>query len=572
MRRLLALVLTGLAAFVLGGAANAQGPGASAPSDPFAALAPTLGLAAESAQVADQPATLEFTNRPIVLLRAEVMRRPPTVRVAGAVELLDRLVELDPQGRVVTRTFDAGVVIGIGSQPVFVLFEADIDPLAGESLAGKSADAAARLDQAFREAVELRTPGRLLSGVAFAFGATVLFLLALWGLIRLDRRLAEAASRATERRLSQMSAGEVMMQVRAPMIVRRVLGLLGVFFGLLLTYSWLTAVLRRFPYTRPWGESLRETLIAAVESAARGVLDHLPNFVTVVAIVLITRFLIRLVTLAFGLVEQGRMVLPGLHPETVQPTRRIVVVLLWLFALVVSYKYLPGSDSEVFKGVSVFVGLVVSLGSSGIMNQVMSGLMVTYSRAVRLGDFVRIGEVEGTVTYLGTLSTKVRTPRNEEITIPNAVMVAQATTNFSRHAEHDGVFAPTSVTIGYDVPWRQIQALLLLAAERTRGVRQTPGPVVLQTALCDFYVQYTMLVCLDNPAKRLPTLNELHANIQDAFNEYGVQIMSPNYEADPNDRKVVPPSRWYSAPAFPPTNEAPDRPVRKTEEEVVGGA
>jgi len=262
----------------------------------------------------------------------------------------------------------------------------------------------------------------------------------------------------------------------------------------------------------------------------------------------------RLVTFAFRTVEEGHVTMPGVYPETAQPTRRIAVALLWIFALIICYEFLPFAKSDAFKGVSVFIGLIISLGSSGIMNQVMSGLMVTYSRAVRVGDFVKIGDVEGTVVQLGTLSTKVKTNRNEEVTIPNALVVSNAATNFSRHAA-DGVLAPASVTIGYDVPWRQVQALLLLAAERTPGVRRTPAPVVLQTTLGDFAVEYKVMVCLDQPHRRLPTLNALHANIQDAFNEYGVQIMSPNYEADPSERKTVPPSQWYAAPAGPPSAE-----------------
>jgi small-conductance mechanosensitive channel len=163
--------------------------------------------------------------------------------------------------------------------------------------------------------------------------------------------------------------------------------------------------------------------------------------------------------------------------------------------------------------------------------------------------------MEGTVTQLGTLSTKIKTPRNEEVTLPNALVVTQAATNFSRHAD-DGVMAPASVTIGYDVPWRQVQALLVMAAERTPGVRRRPAPVVLQTALGDFAVEYKVLVCVDQPHRRIVTLDALHANIQDAFNEYGVQIMSPAYEADPGERKTVPPSQWYAAPAAVPAADA----------------
>ena len=211
--------------------------------------------------------------------------------------------------------------------------------------------------------------------------------------------------------------------------------------------------------------------------------------------------------------------------------------------------FLPGSDSDVFKGVSVFIGLIVSLGSSGVVNQVMSGFTLTYSRALRVGDFVKIGDMEGTVEHVGALSTKVKTPRREEITIPNAVVMSQATVNYSRHADSEGVFVPTSVTIGYDAPWRQVRALLLLAAERTAGVRKEPKPMVRQAALHDFYVEYVLLVALERPQMRGPVLDALHANIQDAFNEFGVQIMSPHYESDPGAPKVVPKSRWHDTPA-----------------------
>jgi small-conductance mechanosensitive channel len=209
---------------------------------------------------------------------------------------------------------------------------------------------------------------------------------------------------------------------------------------------------------------------------------------------------------------------------------------------------LPGSETEAFKGVGVFLGLMVTLGSSGLVNQVMGGFMVTYSRALRLGDFVRIGDVEGTVIHLGLLSTKIRTVRNEEVTIPNAVVASQTTTDYSREGEA-GALTSTSVTIGYDTPWRQVHALLLSAAERTEGLRSAPRPVVLQTALEDFYVKYTLVICLQSQRERMVVLNRLHANIQDLFNEHGVQIMSPHYENDPSSPKTVDRTNWFAAPA-----------------------
>jgi small-conductance mechanosensitive channel len=337
-----------------------------------------------------------------------------------------------------------------------------------------------------------------------------------------------------------------------PEFLDRALELITIILAVIVLYSWATFVLRRFPYTRPVGESLRTLLTQSGATLIRRVIDSLPDVIMVVLIVIATRFVVRLSTYFFDAVEHGRIEVPWLYPETAQPTRRIVSALLWLLAVVAAYPYMPGSSSDAFKGVSVFVGLMVSLGSTGIMNQIMSGLTITYSRAFRVGDFVRIGEVEGTVAHLGVLSLKIKTGRREEVTIPNAIVVSASTTNYSRFAEREGVQVATSISIGYDTPWRQVEALLLLAADRTRGVRREPQPDIRKTDLHDFYIQYTLLVCLEHPHLRVATLHALHGNILDAFNEYGVQITSPNYEADPERPKVVPPAKWFAAPAVAP--------------------
>jgi small-conductance mechanosensitive channel len=215
----------------------------------------------------------------------------------------------------------------------------------------------------------------------------------------------------------------------------------------------------------------------------------------------------------------------------------------------VAYPYIPGSETDAFRGVSVFVGLMLSLGSAGLVNQVMSGLVVVYARAIRAGEYVRIGEIEGVVSEVGLLSTKIATVRKEEVTVPNAVMINQATTNYSRLADRDGAVITTSVTIGYDAPWRQVHALLCLAADRTAAVRKDPPPRVAQRQLGDFYVEYLLLVNVDRPDQRPIILSALHANIQDAFNEFGVQIMSPHFVAQPAGTVVVPKEQWHAPPA-----------------------
>jgi small-conductance mechanosensitive channel len=337
--------------------------------------------------------------------------------------------------------------------------------------------------------------------------------------------------------------------------------------GALLVYLWLSFVLRQFPYTRPWGESLRSLLLGEVGAAGEAISLALPGLITVAVILLITRVVTKVVGLVFAAVEADRMSLPGVYPDTAAAARRLVTAVLWLLAAAMAYPHVPGSESSAFKGLSLFVGVVVSIGSSGVMQHLMSGLMLTFSRAVHVGDFARIGDVTGTVLQLGALATKVRTPYGEEITIPNAVVVSQTTTNYSKAPGADVPFLTTSVTIGYDTPWRQVEGLLLMAARETAGVRAEPKPFVWREALEDFYVKYTLLVAPENPNDRAALLDLLHVRILDAFNQYGVQIMSPHYMVDPQEQKVVSPSRWHQAPsrvgstaaaAAPPT-DAPRR-------------
>ena len=546
--------LVGAAALSIAFAASPSGQTQTSIQEQVSAetLAATIAEAAKTAVTTDPPATFVFTNRPIIELRATILGRSPAVRVNGAADRLQRLIERQPDNTVSTRAYPDAVVIRVGEAPLLVVFQSDLDALAGERLDVKASEAASTLQLAVNEATELHNAGAFSRAVLVAILATVFYLIGLWLVLLIDRRVSTNISRKAESKLLKVPGFDAFVKAaNMATLMRRAFGLAMFFIGLVFTYTWLTVVLKRFPYTRPWGESLGSGLRAVAARMTQSIVDELPNLLMVLVIVLITRFVTRVVSLVFIAAEEGRVSLPYTYPETAQPTRRIAVALLWVFAFTIFYNYLPGSGSDAFKGISVFLGLMVSIGSSGIVNQLISGMMVTYARALKVGDFVKIDDIEGTVTHLGAVSSKIKTLRNEEITLPNAIIASSATTNFSRLSETDGVFTPTTVTIGYDTPWRQIQALLMLAAERTPGIRKQPKPFVLQTALDDFYVRYTLLVCLELPQGRGRILGELHANIQDAFNEYGVQIMSPNYEADPEGRKVVPPSEWYAAPAVP---------------------
>jgi len=528
----------------LGGALAAQ----PAPGPPQGSLAATISIERDA-----EPATLTFFNRSIVVLRARVLGRPPAERAAGARRILDELTERGVTGPVRTEAVSGGVFITVGSIGVMGLTTIDVDDLAGETLPTVTARTVSHLEQALNETREARAPAALLRAAASALAAIALGAVVLWAVGRARRRvsvrfveLAESrVTRAGIAPLSTLRASRVLDAQRY--VVTGSIALVDV----IVIYSVLTFALRRFPYTRPWGESMSGFLLRTVENLGGSVVNALPGLFTVLLIFVVVRFAIRLVRLWFDSVERGEMAPRWIYPETAAPTRRLVTALLWLFAIVVAYPYMPGSQTEAFKGVSVFLGLMVTFGSSGLVNQIMSGFMITYSRALRVGEFVRVGDVEGTVMHIGILSTTVRSLRNEEVTIPNAVVVGQTVTDYSRHSGTDGVYTPTSVTIGYDTPWRQVHAMMLLAAERTPGIRATPPPLVMQAGLEDFYVRYTLLVCLERPQSRPITLAALYANIQDVFNEHGVQIMSPNYVLDPAAPKVVPKPQWFAAPAQP---------------------
>jgi small-conductance mechanosensitive channel len=502
---------------------------------------------------ADREVTLTYANRPITTFRAHLLSRQPADRAAAAVRVLDDLVARGLASPVATKPIGPAFFVTLGGEPVFAILPADVDVLSGETVEGAASAAASRLTVAVAEASELRAPARLLRSMAEAVGITLVLLALLAVFWRLHLFFAGRLARAAERKAEATLSGQVVRETRVIDLLRRFPSVVIGACAVVLVYLWAAFVLRRFPYTRPWGESLRVLLFHEAERFGVAFVDALPGLLTVLFIIVIARWASKAAALLFAAVEQGRLSLPGVYSDTAAPTRRLITVLIWLLAAAAAYPSVPGSNSEGFRGISVFVGLIVSLGSTGIVQQLMSGLMLTFARAVRAGDYARIGDVEGTILQIGALATKVRTPFGEEVTIPNAVVVTQTTANYSRGPDARAAWLPTSVTIGYDAPWRQVEALLLDAAQVTPGLRQAPAPVVWRMALEDYYVKYTLLVAPENPCDRFSILDQLHARILDSFNRHGVQIMSPHYMADPSAAKIVAPSDWYKAPASPAT-------------------
>jgi small-conductance mechanosensitive channel len=225
-----------------------------------------------------------------------------------------------------------------------------------------------------------------------------------------------------------------------------------------------------------------------------------------------------------------------------------------------AYPYLPGAQTAAFQGVSVLVGLMVSIGASSIVGQGASGLILMYARTLRKGEYVRIGEAEGTVVELGMFETRLRTGLGEEISLPNAWVLSTTTKNYSRAHAGTGYVLDTAVTIGYDTPWRQVHAMLEQAARDTDDIARAPKPYVMQVALSDFYIEYRLVAyaTVETPRRRAEVLNRLHQRIVDVFNEFGVQITSPHYQREPAAPHVIPKEQWYAAPAVAPIEVARD--------------
>lgn len=446
-----------------------------------------------------------------------------------------------------------GVLLRLGPRPIFTITPLDVDTIGGETFETLVRATVDRMGTALDARADQYSIRSIVRGVVFSVVVTAVFLLVLRTLRLLRRLLQRRLDVTARRRLREVAiAGfKLLDRDRIVLFGKRSIEIFIWTAGLFVSYLWLTFVLTQFAYSRPWGEALGNYLLETLSSLLGSMVRSIPGLFMVVVIIVLTRVASRLVGAFFAAVQSESVKVAWLHADTAQPTRRIVIAVMWLFAIAVSYPYLPGSDTDVFKGVSVFAGLIITLGSTGVMGQAMSGLVLMYSRSLRIGEYVQIGTTEGEVADLGILATKIRTPKGELVTIPNAVVVTTATKNYSRYSADGGVLLYTTVTIGYDAPWRQVHALLIDAALRTPGVRAEPKPFVLQTALSDFHIEYQLNICVDQPERRVAILAGLHANIQDSFNEHGVQIMSPHFRAQPDQLVLVPRNRWYDAPAQP---------------------
>jgi small-conductance mechanosensitive channel len=417
-----------------------------------------------------------------------------------------------------------------------------------------AADYAEKMRRAIERYRAEHSRKRFLMACLYLLIATVVFIVVLYVANRLYR-MGEAKVQAWVEAKKVSIQIQNLKLVRAERIRTTLFGALEIVrfaFFIILLYTYIHLGLSFFPQTKPFADQLLSYVLVPVSAVGRAIWVEIPNLVVLAIIVVITYFALRVTRFFFREVEKGTIAFTGFYPEWGRPTYKIVRMLIIAFAAVIAFPYIPGSESPAFKGVSIFLGVLFSLGSTSAIANILAGYTLTYRRIFTVGDRVKIADFTGDVIDTRLQVVHLRTIKNEEILVPSSTVVNSHVINYSSLARKQGLILHTAVTIGYDTPWRQVEALLLMAAERTRGLRQAPAPFVLQTSLGDFYVAYELNVYTDNPQRMAQVYTDLHRNIQDAFNEYGVQIMSPSYRADPERPKIVPRDQWYAAPAMPP--------------------
>lgn len=449
------------------------------------------------------------------------------------------------------RTIDEEYATSIvaGDRLIMPVYDADgvIEKTDRTALAGAHVATIRAAVERYRDERSRRT---LLKGALFSLLATALLAAILVLLFRNSGRLEQRLG--TRVRGLNVAGQQIIRADWMKSLVHTALLLARWIIAFFLLYAYFQFVLTQFVWTRALAHTLLGLVLEPLHVLGTGMLGYLPNFFFLLVLFLVIRYAIKLLRFFFRELERGRMVFPGFYPDWAMPTFKLVRLIVIALAVVVAFPYLPGSNSPAFQGISIFLGVLFSLGSTSAVANMVAGVILTYMRSFRVGDFVKIQETQGVVVGSGLLVTRIRTPKEEIVTIPNASVLATHVVNYSSRAREGGVILHSAVTIGYDTPWRQVHALLLSAAERTDAVLKSPAPFVLQNSLDDFYVTYELNAYTATPEIMPQIFSDLHKNIQDAFNEYGVQIMSPNYIADRSKPTVVPPERWYAAPARKP--------------------
>ena len=510
-------------------------------------------LAAE----AERPAPVMVGGEAIIWIPTGVGQYTPALRAEGISRRLEEAIAdrsiTDPT--VTVTEVEGSSEVRMGTRLLMIVTAQDARRL-GAARATLAQHVAQEFEATIRSERLQRAPGALLRSGLYGLGATIAFLVLAWLIFRTTRWIRGRAERSRLARLSALRVqnADLVPPDRVGRVIDRAFQLIRLVLLLLAFDLYLTYVLGLFPWTRAVSRALLGYIVTPARTVVQAFIGYLPNLLFVIVIILVIRGCISLVAMFFKQIEEGRVVFKNFPAEWADPTYKIVRLLLVAFGLVVAFPYLPASDSAAFAGVSVFAGVLLSLSSSSAISNAIAGIVLTYTGAFRIGDRVKLGETFGDIVETSMLATHVRTIKNEDITIPNSLVLGSTMTNYSRQASSLGLILHTSVTIGYDAPWRKIHGLLIEAALATPDILETPRPFVWQTALNDFYVTYEINAYTANARDMINTYAVLHANIQDKFFAAGVEIMSPHYTSVRDGHTVQIPEAdrpaGYRTPAF----------------------
>ena len=522
-------------------------------------LATTIAFAQEASISTPKQATFDsadvvFNGR--VLFKVIGISSSPAKRrannIAGRIKALAEDSSFDPERITISVKQDRTLLV-VGDQKIMTILNQDalVEGVERQILAEVYLKNIKREIAAYRQD---RQPDVITRNLIYSAVATAILIVLAVGVVFLFRHIVSSLERRYKRRVEKLEAQSRRL-VQAEQVWSVLQGLLGLskaLLILLLIYIYLNSVLSLFPWTRYIAQSLINYTIEPLLIMARAVIDYTPKLFFLIMLVLVVRYILKFNRMFFMAIASNRIHFQNFDAEWSWPTYRIIRVLVIVFAIVIAYPYIPGSDSAAFKGISIMFGVLFSLGSTSMLSNIIAGYAMIYRRAFKVGDRIKIGDIIGDVEEMRLLVTNLRSLKNEVVVIPNSQILNSEVTNYSAKALKEGLILHTTVGIGYEVPWRQVEAMLLMAAERTLGLRADKKPFVLQKSLGDFAVNYELNVYCDEVNQMMPLYSELHRNIQDVFNEYDVQIMTPAYESDTPEPKTVPKARWFTAPARVP--------------------
>lgn len=446
-----------------------------------------------------------------------------------------------------TRFIPDGDKVKIYAGPAFIMNVYNVDAEAdGISKELQAEVIVQKISDVLKQYRQERIPSVIKANVLKALVALVLLIVSLFLFTWLFRRLGNVFTRRFKKKIDRLEnvSYKLIQANQLTKVLHVFYKTVKVIILLIITIGFIDYILSLFPWTKAASVYMLELVLDPLRSIGLGFIDYLPSLIFLVVIFLVTQYLTKLIKLFFEGIDKGGIVIHNFDAEWAMPTFKIVKFFIVVFAIVVAFPYIPGSSTGAFQGISVFLGVLFSLGSSSFIANVVAGYSMTYRRAFKVGDRIQVNDLTGFVEEQSLMVTRLRSVKNEEIVIPNSILLNSNVTNYSVRAKEKGIILHTTVGIGYETPWRQVDAMLKLAADRTTGLLKSPPPYVLKRELGDFAVVYEINAYCNDAVNMYTIYTELHEHILDLFNENNIQIMTPAYEGDPETPKVVPKDQW----------------------------